>query len=396
MGIHELVTGLNGAGKSLYTVAEKLRPLVGTTVQYKGNPIPVRLVVGGIRDLLLPHEIMDVPELDPEGFVDEFKDQRREPGTPAREDVVCSILNWWLWCQPGDVIVVDECQRVFRPMASGRRVPMFVSKLETARHYGVQFVYVTQHPQLIHTNVRNLVGPIEDVSRVFGGSRTLVRQWDRIGDYGKKASATTRMWKHDKAAFGLYKSAELHTKFSARIPLAVWGVGVGLVLLLVVGWILKGRLAERFTPPDQVKTKTIAQSPGGGSAPGQPGAMLPAVASALAGPATWPMYEAVPVVVNREPLAGRGVQVEGQWSGGGVSGALFGLLIEGERVASITLAELVKMGYSYTSSGPCVGVLRFGVVERLVTCGKAPARVERPAAPAEPAPVAVPAVAVDA
>lgn len=174
MGVHSLVTGLNGAGKTLYTVATKLRDVPNQTIEYRGEKINRRLVVGGIRDLLIEHEMMDVPELDPESWRDEWADKKREPGTEPVDDVLCTILNWWLWCKPGDVIVVDECQRVFRPMPSGKRVPMFINKLETARHYGVEFIYLTQHPQLLHVNVRKLCGPHEDVRRIFGSNRVMV------------------------------------------------------------------------------------------------------------------------------------------------------------------------------------------------------------------------------
>lgn len=53
MGVHSLVTGLNGAGKTLYTVATKLRDVPKQTIEYRGEQIKRRLVVGGIRDLLI-------------------------------------------------------------------------------------------------------------------------------------------------------------------------------------------------------------------------------------------------------------------------------------------------------------------------------------------------------
>lgn len=389
MGVHELTCGLNGSGKSLLTVATKLAPLAGQKMAYETaagqkREAFVRLVVGGIRDLMVAHELMEVPEIDAESFVDEWGTVKREPGQAAvthvvrqgsawvaaqetdtgAEPVVVSVLNWWVWCMPGDVITVDECQRVFRPMASGRRVPKFISKLETARHYGVRFQYITPGPHLVHANVRALVGPIEEVSRIFGSSRVLIRQWDRMADFGKKAMATTRYWKHDKKAFQLYKSAELHTKFGARIPLAVWAVGLGVVLLVTIGLFLKQRLQAQFygTPA------TSASAPAG-SAPtarsGEPQGAKPGT--------RFPFYEAVPVVADREPFSGRAVQLEGSYRVGSSSYAVFGLLVDGERVATASLAQLVRMGYTWVDVGPCAGLLRFKGVERVITCGKASA-----------------------
>lgn len=370
MGVHSLVTGLNGAGKTLYTVATKLRDVPKQTVEYRGEKITRRLVVGGIRDLLIEHEMMDVPELDPESWRDEWADKKRDPGTEPHEDVLCSILNWWLWCKPGDVIVVDECQRVFRPMPSGKRVPMFINKLETARHYGVEFIYLTQHPQLLHVNVRKLCGPHEDVRRIFGSNRVMVYMWDRVSNPDAIAKATSRYWKHDKAAFSLYKSAEMHGKFGQRLPFAVWGLLAGLTALAIVGYVLRERLSERFAPPAELaKVEAPGTRQTGPNAPphAQPHG---AAASAPTSSPPWPWYEAVPIKQDREPLAGRAIQMEGGYTQNGQPHYTFGVVIEGERVARLTGEQLAAMGYYYTEHAPCVGVLRYGDRERLVTCAK--------------------------
>ena len=362
MGVHSLVTGLNGAGKTLYTVATKLRDVPKQKVEYRGEKINRRLVVGGIRDLLIEHDMMDVPELDPETWRDEWADKKRDPGTEPIEDAPCSILNWWLWCKPGDVIVVDECQRVFRPMPSGKRVPMFINKLETARHYGVEFIYLTQHPQLLHVNVRKLCGPHEDVRRIFGSDRVMVYMWDRVSNPDAIAKATSRYWKHDKAAFSLYKSSEMHNKFGQRLPFAVWGLLAGLTALAIVGYVLRERLSERFAPPtEQAKVEAASA---GASAPAAQAAAAPASSP------TWPWYEATPIKQDREPLAGRAIQMEGGYSINGQPHYTFGVVIEGERVARLTGEQLAAMGYYYTEHAPCVGVLRYGDRERLITCPK--------------------------
>lgn len=423
MGVHELVVGLNGAGKTLYTVSQKLRPLVGTTIPNgKGGEAPVRLVVGGIRELLLDHDLMEVPELDPEGYKDVWAHCERAPGSPAvqfvrvssstrqtrerdapagewevcdedddgAEPLVWSILNWWLWVEPGMVLVPDECQRVYRPMASGKRVPRFIARLETARHYGIRFVNITQHPNLIHANVRGLVGPIEDISRISGSSHTLVQTWNRNADFGKKALAVTRVWKHDKKAFGLYKSAELHTKFSQKLPSAVFVLAFALIGLVALAWFMKGRLAERFGPPvAAAKVQAPGALPTGGAA-------VPVnsqVAVHVNG--RWPAYQAERVSALSEPLDGRGLQFEGGYSAGSERGAYFGLVIDGERVASLSLAQLVAMGYVWIESGPCVGILRWQDRQRYVTCGRAqaPQAREQPAArvdQVQPVPAQVP------
>ncbi|MGC4062571.1 MAG: zonular occludens toxin domain-containing protein [Aquabacterium sp.] len=202
-------------------------------------------MIGGIRDLLLEHEPIDVPVCDPESYKDEWTSYRREPGE-APLDVPHSADNWWLWCMPGDLIVIDECQRLFRPFASGRRIPSFIAKLETHRHYGVDFVLTTQHPQLIHTNVRNLIGRHQHVRRMFGGKSTVIYEWDHCTHPDKVKSASVSYWRHDKKAFELYKSAEVHTKVHSPVPWPLVIAGIGVITFGVLGYRF---YEKRLHPP---------------------------------------------------------------------------------------------------------------------------------------------------
>lgn len=405
MGVHNLVTGLNGHGKTLFVVATKLRPLADQTVNYKGRDIPRRLVNGGIPELLLDHELMEVPEIDPEVFVDEWATVLRNPSDPpiqfvrrvvvnsksqalgwvacgpdddGAEPNICTAVNWWTWCAPGDVIVIDECQRLFRPMASGRRIPKFIAQLETARHYGVEFIYMTQHPQLLHVNVRNLVGPHEDVRRIFGTARCMVYQWDKVSNPDRINKATGRMWQHDKTAYGLYKSSQLHNKFSMRLPLAAF---VLIPALIGTGyffwWLVWGRSHHAPAPGAPAAVSTAAAP----STPPQPAQNASGASPGGRTGSAWPVTEADAYRLDREPYAGRGLQIEGGYEVNGKPVAYFGLVQDGQRIATVTLAELVHAGYSYTAVAPCAGLLRFGDRERVLSCGQRGV-VERAASPA--------------
>jgi zona occludens toxin len=373
-GVHSLVTGLNGHGKTLYAVSEKLRPLIGKKLKYtnhEGLEVEVerRLMIGGIKDLLIPHQIIDVPRIDPEQWRDDWAGERREPGQPAL-DVPHLATNWWCWCEPGDVIVIDECQRLFRPMASGRKVPMFIEKLETARHYGVQFVYITQHPQLIHTNLRSLVGPHEHVRRMFGSSTTMIYQWDHCTHPDKIKTATRKAWRHSKAAFGLYKSAEVHTKFSQRVPFAVFALVGALVSLVVLGFFLKDRMAKRFgEQPDSALVQADAKKADGG----RPARAADGKTAATSSGPAWPVLNAAVPVVHREPFHDRGLTLDGWYQVGQSVSYQFGLTVDGRRVATLTGANLLAAGYAIRQLAPCAVVLVFGEVERSVTCAPAAA-----------------------
>lgn len=242
-----IVTGSPGAGKSLYCVSRRVREILG------GEPgsdaaAGRRLVVGGIPDLLLDHVVIDVPEFDPESRAAGADLPSREPGEPAI-DVEHRGDNWWLWCQPGDLIVIDECQRLFRPTAAGKRVPEFIARLERHRHYGVDFLLITQHPMLIHTNVRNLAGSHEHLSRKFGRGVFTVHAWDHTSHPDRVKNAVARTMRHDKKAFGLYKSAELHTKPSMRVPRFVYFMPFVLLALGFSLWKVSDSFGTLRTGP---------------------------------------------------------------------------------------------------------------------------------------------------
>lgn len=283
-----LTTGVPGAGKTLYTVAKVLPDIAAQTFEYQGQVVQRRLMIGGIPDLLLEHDIIDVPVFDPESYRDDWSSMRRDPGD-APLDVPCRADNWWLWCRPGDLIVIDECQRLFRPIASGRKVPQFIAKLETHRHYGVDFVLITQHPQLLHTNVRNLIGRHQHVRRMFGGKSTLIYEWDHCTHPDKVKTAAVTHWRHDKKAFGMYKSAEVHTKPATSTPWPLIILGLAVLATLALGY-------RFYSKRLQVHPDAAVQPAASGASP------APSVASAAA-PGQKVVSHALFVALNPAPPA---------------------------------------------------------------------------------------------
>lgn len=416
----DLVTGVPGAGKTLYTVSKLVAPMVGRTIEHEGKTVPRRLMIGGIRDLLLPHELVYVPEVNPESYRDEWTDVDREPGEPAvlfthwlsierdgraarireacgadtigAEPLPIRADNWWLWAEPGDVIVIDECQRCFRPMSSGRRVPGYVARLERHRHYGIDFIVITQHPQLLHTNVRNLVGRHRHVRRLFGRSQTLVYEWDHCSNPDRYKNATTTRWPHDKNAFKLYKSAEVHTKHSHTLPLPLLVGLAAIVALPVTGWYAYQRVKEggeaklsgqRAASAPSSSASGVAAS---GSVPGQ--AAAPRAGAPAPRTAAWPVLETGTVDLKADPYTGRGVHLLGGYTVNGVASLIFVITVNGRAVSYPRLDALQAAGYLWRELAPCSGVLSFQGRYRLVTCdapvADAPPRVE-PAKSAESA-----------
>ena len=226
-----LITGVPGSGKTLYAVSTLLAKLRSEKVKTKdGLLIERRLVVDGIPDLAIPHELMctrpDDVAVDGSGKGPVF-----QPVSGAEEH---GLWNWFDWCKPGDIIVCDEVQRHWRPRGMGVKPPREIAALETHRHLGIDFVLITQNPMLLDQNVRRLVGRHQHVRRILGMARAMIYEWDGCSaDVHRTATATTSMWVFPKAAYKLYKSAELHTKQRFKIP--VW---LAVPALAVVGGII--------------------------------------------------------------------------------------------------------------------------------------------------------------
>ena len=55
----------------------------------------------------------------------------------------CDMTTWHEWVPTGAILVIDECQRIFRPRSAGSKVPEFVAQLETHRHKGIDFFLMT-------------------------------------------------------------------------------------------------------------------------------------------------------------------------------------------------------------------------------------------------------------
>jgi len=211
-----LITGAPGTGKSLYAVSKLVQELVAQKLQKDGKEITRRLVVDNIPNLLLPHELMD-------------------PGTWEDGQVKAGegqgVWNWQDWCKPGDVIVIDEVQRHWRPRGNGTKVPPQIAALETHRHKGVDFVIITQSPMLVDQNVRRLVNRHQHVRRLFGMQRAIIYDFDSCNQTLSLAQATAKtFFNYPKSAYELYKSSELHTKPKQKFPLIL-----ALPVLAIVG-----------------------------------------------------------------------------------------------------------------------------------------------------------------
>jgi zona occludens toxin len=129
----------------------------------------------------------------------------------------------WFELPEGSIIVVDECQRNFRPRSNGSKVPAYVEELETHRHRGYDIFLITQHPMLVDGNVRRLAGQHFHSVRKFGMQWSTIHEWQQVKESCDKLrkDSVRHEFKFPKEMYDWYKSATVHTH-KARIPMRVW------------------------------------------------------------------------------------------------------------------------------------------------------------------------------
>lgn len=205
-----LITGTPGAAKTLYSVAKLIPELLNAKIDnFNGRR---RLLVDGIPELAFDH----VP-LSPCHVVEEGNNKTLRCAEGQ------GVNTWVEWCQPADLIVIDEAQRYFRPRTMGSKVPDYIAHLETHRHKGIDFVFITQNPMLIDQNIRRLVNQHFFIRRIWSLKASMVYQWDGChADHSGLDVAQKSVFRFPQSAFTQYKSSELHIKPRAKIPLLLY------------------------------------------------------------------------------------------------------------------------------------------------------------------------------
>lgn len=193
------------------------------------------LFVMGVTDLKIEHS-----KCPP---VAEWTEIRRDVDDPSLH------LPYFTFPQHS-VIMVDESQRIFRPRSSGSKVPNEVAAFETHRHTGVDFWLITQHPNLIDSNIRRLVGRHIHIRQTALGR--YLYEWPECGDPDTKTSrdiASSRRYQPPKKTFDLYKSAEAHIKQKFRWNNAVIILALCGISFSVMSYYLYGNVSKRIAKP---------------------------------------------------------------------------------------------------------------------------------------------------
>jgi zona occludens toxin len=214
-----LITGLPGAGKTL-----NLIKMIDSEPEYKNRPI----YYFNIKELKL-----DWIEIDEK-----------------------QALAWYD-LPDNSIVIMDECQRLFRPMKYGDKVPRAIEEFETHRHRGFDIFLITQNPKLIDTKVRYLCGQHINYERQYGFGRVRKVLWQKAvndtEDYHARLEAEISRIRLDKKYFGVYKSTEVNTH-KAKIPRKLYFV----ILFAIIPFAVLGYLYNKYSSGADASDSSVA------------------------------------------------------------------------------------------------------------------------------------------
>lgn len=257
-----LRTGLPGAGKTLNAIRE-----IDLEHQPDPNDPTKRLHKDPDNPDLPPRTIYyyGIPELK----ADKLKSNWVEFETPEQ----------WFNQPDGSVIVIDEAQRIFGNDGTRAR-PEKVTRFETHRHQGLDIHLITQHPSLLSSPVRKLVGKHINFIRPYGREKGIFRhEYEFCIDSPEKRANFKQAQEEkvtlDPAYYGTYKSSTVHThkpvtpSYLKKIPLILACVLAPVGLLVGLGYFIisdaRGMQSEALSSSDQEQFDSQQQPRGAGS-----------------------------------------------------------------------------------------------------------------------------------
>lgn len=203
-----LITGVPGSGKTLSVVSDLAKKVNN---EWKDR----KIFIEGIPELTIET-------------------------TPIPEGHTIQDMHVWLQYPEnnGSVVIIDEAQNVFPPRSPSVKTPPLIEWLHVHRHSGIDIILITQMPQRIDKHVRDLVGAHYHIHKTPLG--IFMRYfWDYCAQNPRAefANARPEVYKLDKKAFGLYKSAEIHTKIKTPKSRVLYVIPIATVLFALTFYL---------------------------------------------------------------------------------------------------------------------------------------------------------------
>ncbi|MCP1773449.1 hypothetical protein J2T38_002303 [Neisseria perflava] len=214
----------------------------------------------------------------------------------------------------GSVLIVDEADYCYPVRSASREVPPYIKRLKELRHEGFTLIVMTQHPSMLDSYLRNLVGKHIHLERKQLGTK----QYEFLR-CETNLSATTlaqgvgTFYKPDKRAFKYYKSASMHVKFKKKLHWSFFALPCILAFVAYMGFSFKDKVSGKTPESQAVEAAADVSSASAGSAASAPqtAASVPSEFSeayyeprVADKPETAPIYDSVRKVSSMEyPVA---------------------------------------------------------------------------------------------
>ncbi|EIJ44009.1 zonula occludens toxin [Beggiatoa alba B18LD] len=231
MTVH-IIAGLAGSGKTNYIVGTLIKDLAK-------SKRPIYLLNFDLTPEFF-EVYPDILELDEkihrfDGLGDVVAYQNQAFPVVYSESSYGNIRDW---LPAGAVLLVDEAQHFFPSERNYRKPPSeFLKYLQTHRHDGHDFYFITQSAQLLDTHIRKHCGAYFRLVRPFGLPYSRLERYsvyasdDKLKpvnkEYGKRV-------KFDKQAFKLYKSTVVDT-VKPRMPFKLF---LFIFLIFFIIWLV--------------------------------------------------------------------------------------------------------------------------------------------------------------
>lgn len=170
-------------------------------------------------------------------------------------------LSEWRQLPKRAVLIVDEAQRWLHRDRLPLQVPEWLEALTRNRHYGIDFIFITQDPRFLHTMARRLCNYHEHVRRWWGLNIAIILRWEALcEDVSRstwKKKAEVSFWRYPRDVFDMYISAEAHTvkcRIPARVVFTVLSLLASVYGAYWVWGFLTARKSKSADVPHEVKS----------------------------------------------------------------------------------------------------------------------------------------------
>jgi hypothetical protein len=135
------------------------------------------------------------------------------------------------------VIVIDEAHRYSPKSTNKEGFTSFVSFLKIHRHYGFDFIFITQSQKDLNIDIRNLVENHFRVNRPFGTQKSFVNHYlgAETSENKQPVKQSSKPFILDKRFFEVYKSASIHN-YKSSIPKKYYAFIV--LFIIFIGFVI--------------------------------------------------------------------------------------------------------------------------------------------------------------